>query len=135
MKVQTKTKSKDSKSNSHNKSNNIKMNKDINKSSNNSNENKTNIYPLADRVLIANIKKEETTASGLIISSNNEDKKYEGIVVAKGPGKIGDDNELIPIGLNIGDRVIYTKYGGDEIEYKGEKYIILKEEQILAILK
>ena len=109
--------------------NNTKNNKVItlNKSS-------IGIRPLFDKVLIEPIPKEEKTNSGLIISSNNEEKKYEGIVIAVGTGRIGDDNEIIPISLNMGDRVIFAKYGGDEIDYKGKKYTILREDQVLAVI-
>lgn len=96
---------------------------------------KIGIQPLFDKVLIEPIPKEEKTISGLIISSNNEDKKYEGIVVAVGPGKVGDDNEIIKMSVSIGDRVLYVKYGGDEVDYNGKKYTILREDQLLAIIK
>ena len=93
------------------------------------------IQPLFDKVLIEPIPKEEKTNSGIIISYNNEEKKYEGIVVAVGPGKKDNDEKITKMSVSIGDRVLYAKYGGDEIDYNGKKYTILKEEQILAIIK
>jgi chaperonin GroES len=98
--------------------------------------NKTGIVPLADRVIIEPTLPETTTSFGLIIPETASKEKPEtGVVVAVGPGKIGDDNMLIPVGVSVGDKVMFNKYGYDEVKVHGKEYYIVSEQNILAILK
>jgi len=98
--------------------------------------NKTGVTPLGDRILISPSVPESVTSFGLIIPETAEKEKSEtGMVVAVGPGKIGDDNEVIPVSVSVGDRVMFNKYGYDEIKVNGKEYYIVSEANILAILK
>jgi len=92
----------------------------------------TTLQPLADRVLVKPIEKEEKTKSGIYIPDTAKEKPQEGKVLAVGPGKISDDGKLIPMVLKVGDTVIYSKYGGTEIKVDDEDLIILRESDILA---
>jgi chaperonin GroES len=99
---------------------------------------KKGIEPLGDRVLLKPLTPEEAgrkLASGIIIPETVDKEKPEtGRVVAVGPGKRGDDNELIPVGVSVGDRVVFSKYGYDEIKVDGVEYYLVAESNILAIL-
>ncbi len=93
------------------------------------------IIPLSDRVLIRPISKEETTASGIIIPDTvSKEKPEQGTVVAVGAGKY-EDGKLIPTRVKVGDVVVFSKYGYDEIKQDGEEYFILREDSILAVIK
>jgi chaperonin GroES len=90
------------------------------------------LQPLADRVLVKPIEKEEKTKSGIYLPDTAKEKPQEGEVIAVGPGKVTDDGKRIPMELKVGDRVIYAKYGGTEIKIDEEEYMILRESDILA---
>ena len=90
------------------------------------------LQPLADRVLVKPIEKEEKTKSGIYIPDTAKEKPQEGKVLAVGPGKMSDDGKLIPMNLKVGDIVIYSKYGGTEIKVDDDELIILRESDILA---
>jgi len=90
------------------------------------------LQPLADRVLVKPIEKEEKTKSGIYLPDTAKEKPQEGEVLAVGPGKVSDDGTRIPMDLKVGDRVIYAKYGGTEIKVDGEDLMILRESDILA---
>jgi len=90
------------------------------------------LKPLADRVLVKPIEKEEKTKSGIYIPDTAKEKPQEGKVLAVGPGKMSDDGKLIPMNLKVGDIVIYSKYGGTEIKVDDDELIILRESDILA---
>ena len=90
------------------------------------------LQPLADRVLVKPIEKEEKTKSGIYIPDTAKEKPQEGKVLAVGPGKMSEDGKLIPMNLKVGDTVIYSKYGGTEIKVDDEELIILRESDILA---
>jgi chaperonin GroES len=90
------------------------------------------LQPLADRVLVKPIEKEEKTKSGIYLPDTAKEKPQEGEVLAVGPGKMTDDGKRVPPDLKVGDRVIYAKYGGTEIKVDGEDLIILRESDILA---
>jgi chaperonin GroES len=94
-----------------------------------------NIKPLADRVVIEPIEKEETTASGLVLPETAKEKPQEGTVVAAGPGRVDDEGERLPMEVKVGDRVLYAKYAGTEFKLEDKKYLILGEKDILAILQ
>lgn len=93
---------------------------------------KVALKPLEDRVVVQASEAEQTTASGLVIPDTAQEKPQEGTVIAVGPGRIGDDNERIPMEVAEGDKIIYSKYGGTEIKLGGEEYIILSARDILA---
>jgi chaperonin GroES len=91
-----------------------------------------NLHPLADRVLVKPIEKEERTKSGIYLPDTAKEKPQEGEILAVGPGKISDDGKRIEMDLKVGDVVIYAKYGGTEIKVDDEELMILRESDILA---
>ena len=91
-----------------------------------------NLQPLADRVLVKPIEKEERTKSGIYLPDTAKEKPQEGEVLAVGPGKMSDDGKRIEMDLKVGDVVIYAKYGGTEIKVDDEELMILRESDILA---
>ena len=94
-----------------------------------------NLKPLADRVIIKQDEAEETTASGLILTSSAKEKPQRGTVIAAGEGKRADDGSLIPMPVAEGDVVIYGKYGGQEITVDNEEYIIMRADDIYAVVE
>jgi chaperonin GroES len=96
---------------------------------------KVNIQPLEDRVLVTLDDKEQTTSSGLVIPETAKEKPQQGSVIAVGPGKRSDTTgELIPLDVNAGDTVLFSKYGGTEVKVDGNEYLILAARDILAIV-
>jgi chaperonin GroES len=99
---------------------------------------KVSVQPLGDRVLVRQLSKEEIegkTASGIILPDTvDQEKSEQGEVVAVGPGKVGDDNERIPVAVSVGDRVVFSKYGFDEVTADGEEYLLIKEDSLLAVI-
>ena len=94
-----------------------------------------NIKPLEDKIVLQVIEAEQTTASGLVIPDTAKEKPQEGEVVAVGPGRFNEDgDERIPMDISVGDKVIYSKYGGTEVKYGGEEYLILSARDVLAIV-
>jgi chaperonin GroES len=91
-----------------------------------------NLKPLADRVVVKPIVKEEVTKGGIVLPDTAKEKPQEGEIVAVGPGKLGEDGKRIEMEVKKGDRVIYAKYAGTEWKYEGEDYLILREGDILA---
>lgn len=92
------------------------------------------IKPLEDRVLLKMKEAEETTKSGIILSSGSQEKPQIAEVIAVGPGKV-EDGKKIEMNIKVGDKVITSKYSGTEIKYEGEEYIIVKESDVLAIVE
>ena len=92
------------------------------------------IRPLQDRLLLKPTEGREKTAGGIIIPDTAKEKPQEGVVVAAGKGKVGDDGRVTPLDVKVGDRVLYGKYSGTEIELAGDKHVIVREEDILAVL-
>ena len=92
----------------------------------------TTIKPLEDRVLVLPLEAEQTTASGLVIPDTAKEKPQEGEVVATGPGRTDDNGKRIPIDVAEGDIVIFSKYGGTEVKYDGNDYLLLSARDILA---
>ena len=97
-------------------------------------KNKTELQPLADRVVITPLKQEEVTTSGLVIPDTAKEKPQQGEVLAVGPGKLDDTGKRVPIDLKKGDRILYAKYSGTEIKLDGTDFIVLNEKDILAKL-
>ena len=93
------------------------------------------IKPLEDRIVIKALEAEQTTASGLVIPDTAKEKPQEGEVLAVGPGRFNDNGgERIPLDIAVGDRVIYSKYGGTEIKHGGQEYLILSARDVLAVI-
>ena len=97
-------------------------------------EKKFGVKPLEDRVVVRPLEEEETTISGIVIPDTAKEKPTEGEVVAVGPGRFEEGNR-IPMDVKVGDRVIYSKYGGNEYKYKGEEYMILQARDVYAIIE
>lgn len=91
-----------------------------------------NLKPLADRVVVEPIVKEEVTKGGIVLPDTVKEKPQEGEIVAVGPGKLGDDGKRIEMEVKKGDKVIYAKYAGTEWKYQGQEYLILRESDLLA---
>jgi chaperonin GroES len=95
----------------------------------------TKIQPLADRVVVKPIEETEQMRGGLYIPDTAKEKPQQGEVIAVGPGKITDDAKRVPCELKEGDRVLYGKYSGTEVTLENEQYLILRESDVLAVIK
>lgn len=94
------------------------------------------IKPLEDRILVQPLDAEQTTASGLVIPDTAKEKPQEGKVLAIGPGRFDDEGaKRIPLDITVGDVVVYSKYGGTEVKYDGEEYLILSARDVLAVVE
>jgi chaperonin GroES len=93
-----------------------------------------NIKPLEDRIVVKPLEAEQTTASGLVIPDTAKEKPQEGEVLAVGPGRVDDNGNRIPVDVTEGDKVIYSKYGGTEVKYAGEEFLILSARDVLAVV-
>jgi chaperonin GroES len=93
------------------------------------------VTPLQDRVLVVRIEEEEKTAGGIIIPDTAKEKPQEGKVIAVGTGKLDEDGKQIPLDVKAGDRVLFSKYAGSEITIDGVEHLIMREDDILAIVK
>jgi chaperonin GroES len=91
------------------------------------------IKPLEDRILVKTLEAEQTTASGLVIPDTAKEKPQEGEVLAVGPGRF-EDGQRLPLDVQVGDKVIYSKYGGTEVKYDGQEFLILSARDILAVV-
>ena len=91
------------------------------------------IKPLEDRVVVKPLDAEQTTASGLVIPDTAKEKPQEGVVLAVGPGRF-EDGQRLPLDVKEGDVVLYSKYGGTEVKYNGEEYLILSARDELAVI-
>jgi len=95
-----------------------------------------NIKPLEDRILVKALEAEQTTASGLVIPDTAKEKPQEGEVLAVGPGRFDETGaKRIPLDVQLGDVVIYSKYGGTEIKYNGQEYLLLSARDVLAVVQ
>ncbi|MFC5065360.1 co-chaperone GroES [Actinomycetospora atypica] len=93
-----------------------------------------NIKPLEDKLVVQASEAETTTASGIVIPDTAKEKPQEGKVLAVGPGRIDDKGNRIPLDVAVGDVVVFSKYGGTEIKYNGEDYLILSSRDVLAVV-
>ena len=93
-----------------------------------------NIKPLGDKVVLKPAKVEEKTESGIILPGSAQEKPHQGTVVAVGPGARDDKGNHIPLDVKEGDRVIYGKFGGVDLKYDNEEYVVLSEKDILVVL-
>ncbi|MBF0521585.1 MAG: co-chaperone GroES [Candidatus Omnitrophica bacterium] len=93
------------------------------------------LQPLADRVIVKALEAEEKTKGGIVLPDTAKEKPQEGKIVAVGKGKTAEDGKTIAMELKVGDRVLYGKYSGSEITVDGEEYLIMREDDILAVVK
>lgn len=93
------------------------------------------LQPLADRIVVKALAQEETTKSGIVLPGTAKEKPQEGEVLAVGTGKMLENGSRVPMEVKVGDKVIFSKYGGTEIKVEGEEYLILKETDVLAIVR
>ncbi|MDO8964704.1 MAG: co-chaperone GroES [Coriobacteriia bacterium] len=93
-----------------------------------------NLKPLGDRVVVKAAEAEQKTASGIILADSAKEKPVRGTVIAVGEGKVKDDGARIPVDVKVGDTVIYSKYGGTEVKVDGEEYLILRADDIYAVV-
>jgi chaperonin GroES len=92
------------------------------------------IRPLDDRIVVKPIEAEEASAGGILLPDTAKEKPQRALVVAVGDGARNDDGERLPLSVQIGDEIIYGKYAGSEIKWKGEEYKILREGEVLALI-
>ena len=97
---------------------------------------KVTIKPLEDRIVVQANEAETTTASGIVIPDTAKEKPQEGTVIAVGPGKFNEDGDArVPMDVKVGDIVIYSKYGGTEVKYGADEYLVLSARDVLAIIE
>ena len=96
---------------------------------------KTKLRPLHDRILIKRVEEEEVRRGGIIIPDTAKEKPQEGKVVAVGGGKVNEDGKKIPLDVKAGDKILFGKYSGSEVKLDDEEYLILREEDVLAIIE
>ncbi|MEZ5450702.1 MAG: co-chaperone GroES [Thiolinea sp.] len=94
-----------------------------------------NIRPLHDRVVVRRMEEERKTASGIIIPDNATEKPDRGEILAVGPGKVGDDNERVALQVRVGDKVLFGKYAGTAVKVDGQEVLVMREEDILAVIE
>jgi len=93
------------------------------------------VRPLHDRLLVKRIEEEETTKGGLIIPDTAKEKPMEGKIIAVGKGKVDEDGNLRALDVHKGDRVLFGKYSGTEIQLEGDEHLIIREDDVLAVLE
>ena len=93
------------------------------------------VRPLQDRILVRRMEEEEKTSGGIIIPDTAKEKPQEGVVIATGKGKVQEDGTLTPLDAKKGDRVLFGKYSGTDVTLDGEEYVILREDDVLAIME
>ena len=98
-------------------------------------KNKVGIRPLGERLLVQRIEAEEKTAGGILLPESAKEKPKEGMVIALGEGRLLDSGERAEWSVAVGDRVLFTSYGGTEVKYSGEEYLIMSEDDVLAIVE
>jgi chaperonin GroES len=93
------------------------------------------VRPLHDRLIVKRIDEEEKTTGGIIIPDTAKEKPQEGRVIAVGPGKGNEDGKVTPLDVKKGDRVLFSKYAGTEIQLEGVEHLIIREDDVLAVLE
>jgi len=93
------------------------------------------VRPLRDRIIVKRLEEEEKTKGGIIIPDTAKEKPIEGKVIAVGDGKIKEDGNKIPLDVKKGDRILFAKYSGTEIKIDGEEHLMMKEDDVLAIIE
>ncbi|HPV48627.1 MAG TPA: co-chaperone GroES [Smithellaceae bacterium] len=93
------------------------------------------IRPLQDRIIVKRLEEEEKTKGGIIIPDTAKEKPIEGKIIAVGKGKKTEDGKIIPLDVKVGDKVLFSKYGGTDIKIDGEEYLIMREDDILGVVE
>ena len=93
------------------------------------------LKPLEDRIVVEPLEAEQVTASGLVIPDTAKEKPQEGKVIAVGPGRVDDKGTRVPVDVKVGDVVLYSKYGGTEVKYSGQEYLVLSARDVLAVIE
>lgn len=93
------------------------------------------LRPLSDRILVERIEEDEKTKGGIIIPDTAKEKPAEGKVVATGNGRMGDDGKLIAMDVKVGDRVLFSKYGGTDVKIDGADYLIMRQDDVLGVIE
>lgn len=94
-----------------------------------------NIRPTRDRVVVRRVEEEKTTASGLIIPDSATEKPSEGVIVAAGNGRVTDNGDTIALEVKVGDKILFGQYAGTEIKVEGESLLVMKEDDIVAVVE
>ena len=94
-----------------------------------------NIRPLHDRIIVQRLEEGEQQIGGIIIPDTAKEKPQQGKVIAAGNGKVNDDGKRVPLDVKAGDRILFGKYAGQEITLEGEEYLIMKEDEVLAVIE
>jgi chaperonin GroES len=92
------------------------------------------LRPLGDRIVIELVESEEKTASGIVLPDSAKEKPQEGRVVAVGAGRVLESGERVALEVSVGERIIFSKYSGTEVKFEGNEYLILRENDILAVV-
>jgi chaperonin GroES len=93
------------------------------------------LRPLHDRVIVKRLENETKTASGIVIPDNAAEKPDQGEILAVGPGKRNDKGELVAVGVSVGDRVLFGKYSGQTVKVDGDELLVMREEDIMAVVE
>ncbi|MCO5108935.1 MAG: co-chaperone GroES [Burkholderiaceae bacterium] len=93
------------------------------------------LRPLHDRVIVKRLDQERKTASGIVIPDNAAEKPDQGEVLAVGGGKVGDDGKVRPLGVKVGDKVLFGKYSGQTVKVEGDELLVMREEDIMAVVE
>ncbi len=93
------------------------------------------LRPLHDRILVERVEEESTTKGGIIIPDTAKEKPAEGVIKAVGNGKIGEDGKKMPLDLKAGDKILFGKYAGTEIQIDGKEYIVMREDDVLGVIE
>lgn len=96
---------------------------------------KIKFRPLDDRVLVEPLEAEETTAGGIVLPDSAREKPQRGVVISTGPGKLLDNGDRAEMDVKVGDEIVYGKYSGTEIDYASDKFVVLRETDILAVVE
>jgi chaperonin GroES len=93
------------------------------------------LKPLADRIIVKAVEAEEKTAGGILLPDTAKEKPQQGEIIAVGPGKVLDNGKLSTMDVQVGDKIYYAKYGGTEVKIGSDEYIILRQDDVLAVLE
>ena len=93
------------------------------------------LRPLSDRILVERVEEDQKTKGGIIIPDTAKEKPAEGKVVATGNGRMGEDGKLLPMDVKVGDRVLFSKYGGTEVKIDGTDYLIMRQDDVLGVVE
>ena len=93
------------------------------------------LRPLSDRILVARFDEHEKTKGGIIIPDTAKEKPAEGKIVATGNGRMGEDGKLLPMDVKVGDRILFSKYGGTDVKIDGIDYLILRQDDVLGVIE